>query len=169
VRLLAALVLPALLTLGVAYGGSRFVGGPVHSPLRAEGFVWGKRTFPNRAAFARWYEARGRSYAVWVSRHPTQPPAKAAKKSRSSGVRLSPTVSAAAYAGVIFLAVVGIGLRIKRRRRWRRRHLLARSRLAFARAHSVSVATWHEHPDLAWYVAGTVLVTGAVVVIGSWT
>ena len=167
-RLLAALVLPALLTLGIAYGGSRFVGGPVHSPLRAEGFVWGKRTFPNRAAFARWYAARGRSYAVWVSRHPAQPPATAAKESRLS-VRLSPTVSAAAYAGVVFVAVAGIGLRIMRRRRWRRRSLLARSRLAFARAHSVSVTTWHEHPDLAWYVAGTVLVTGAVLVIGSWT
>src|SRR5207248_4593271 len=115
-------------------GGSRVGGGPPRSPLRAEGFVWGKRTFPNREAFARWYESRGRSYDVWASRHPAQLPAKAAKKPRSSGARFSPVASAAAYGAVVFVAVAGIGLRIKRRRRLRRRKLLARNRLSYARA-----------------------------------
>jgi hypothetical protein len=168
VKLLAALVLPALLTLGVAYAGSRVVGGPPGSPLRAEGFVWGKRTFPNRAAFARWYKSRGRSYEVWASRHPAPLPAKAAKKPRSSGGRLSPVGSAAAYGAVIFVAVAGIGLRIKRRR-LRRRHALARARLSYARAHSATLTVWHGHPDLPWYVAGAALVAGATIVITSWT
>jgi hypothetical protein len=169
VKLLAALVLPALLTLGVAYAGSRVVGGPPRSPLRAEGFVWGKRTFPSRAAFARWYESRGRSYEVWASRHPAPLPAKVARKPRSSGGRLSPVASAAAYGAVIFVAVAGIGLRVTHRRRLRRRNVLARARLSYARAHSATLTVWHEHPDLPWYVAGAALVTGATIVISSWT
>ena len=168
-KLLAALVLPALLTLGVAYAGSRVVGGPPHSALRAEGFVWGKRTFTNRAAFARWYESHGRSYEVWASRHPAPLPAKLATSRRSTESRLSPIASAAAYGGVVFVAVAGIGLRIKRRRRLRRRGLLARHRLSYARAHSATLVAWHDHPDFVWYVAGGTLVAGAALVIASWT
>src|SRR5207248_4746670 len=61
-RLLAALVLPPLLAVCFAYTAERVVGGPPPPQLRAEGLVWGKRTFATRADFARWLQAHGRNY-----------------------------------------------------------------------------------------------------------
>src|SRR5439155_21824708 len=60
VKLLAALVLPALLALGFAYLGVRLVGGALPSSQpRATGVVWGDHTFANRAALGRWLRSRG--------------------------------------------------------------------------------------------------------------
>jgi hypothetical protein len=28
---------------------------------------------------------------------------------------------------------------------------------------------WHDHPDLAWYLAGVALVAGAALVVASWS
>src|SRR5205085_7863187 len=73
VRLLAALVLPALLTLALAVGAMRIVGGLWASPQKhPQGIVWGKRTFVSRADLGRWLESRGQSYEAWARRHPVQ-------------------------------------------------------------------------------------------------
>jgi hypothetical protein len=174
VRLLAALVLPPLLAVGFAYTAERVVGGPPAPQVRAEGLVWGKRTFATRADFARWLQAHGRSYDVWAARHPL-PKVASSRDDRSSAHRLPSASSRVAFLGVTVAAVAAIALVILRRRRSRRlRRGLPVSRAlpwlgaSYARAHSATLTTWHDHPDLVWYLAGVALVAGAALVVASW-
>lgn len=139
VKVVAALVLPALIVLVLAYGVMRLA--PYPSPpsqKHAVGVVWAGRTFVNRAEFARWLRSRGVKYSVWAQRHPelsgikpkpqVERSARPVTKENGSGRRfdwLLPSLAAAA--GLIVLCLVLVlrrrgalrlgGLRWARRRR----------------------------------------------------
>jgi hypothetical protein len=168
VRLLAALVLPALLTLTIAVGAVRLVGGLSAAPrTHAHGIVWGKRTFVNRAELGRWLSSQGRSYQVWAQRHPTTGPAATAKADRPAGHR------SLLLAGIFVLSVGGLALLVRRRRSRPplvRRPSLPRPRVGWSsvRAQSATLLAWRSHPDLAWYVAGGALAVGAGLVVAGW-
>jgi hypothetical protein len=168
VRLLAALVLPALLTLAIAVAGVRIVGGLSTEPrAHAQGIVWGKRTFASRAAFRRWLNSHGRSYALWVRRHPVKPAAATPKADPPAGHRFL------LLGGIAVLVLGGVAL-LGRGRGARpplaRRPALSRPRVSasYARAHSATLLAWRGHPDLAWYVAGGALAVGAGLVVAGW-
>jgi hypothetical protein len=167
-RLLAALVLPALLALAIAVTAVRLVGGLSTAPRPHEqGIVWGKRTFVNRAELGRWLNSQGRSYEVWARRHPAKAPAATAKADPPAGHR------SLLLAGISVLSVGGLAL-LARRRRSRpplaRRPSLPRPRIGstYARAQSATLLAWRGHPDLAWYVAGGALAVGAGLVVAGW-
>jgi hypothetical protein len=167
VRPLAVLVLSPLLAVGIAHTSGRLAGGPP----RVEGIVRGHRTFATCAELARWLRAHGRSYEVWVKRHPL-PKAASSRDDRSWTARLTSASSRVAFLGV---TVAAIALVVRRRRRsWRRRlRLPVRRALPWlgascSRAHTATLMAWHDHPDLAWYVAGVALVAGAALVVASW-
>ena len=169
-RLLAALVLPALLTLAIAVGAVRIVGGLSAPRTHAQGIVWGKRTFVSRADFGRWLESRGRSYETWARRHPAEAAAATPKADRPAGRR------SLLLGGVAVLALGGLALLGRSRSRrppLTRRPSLPRPRprlgSTYARAHSATVLAWRGHPDLAWYVAGGALVAGAALVVAGWS
>ena len=158
-RLLAALVLPALIALGIAFGATRFVGGaPTSSRTHAHAVVWGTRTFASRAALGRWLRSHGRSYQAWARRHPVTPPV--------AGRRSSSLDSTTVGGGIAVLGLGALALLVRRRRRSLAR-LVSRPRIgaSYARVHSATVLAWRAHPDLAWYVAGGALVAGAALVV----
>ena len=167
-RLLAALVLPALLTLAIAVGAVRIVGGLSAPRTHAQGIVWGKRTFVSRADFGRWLESRGRSYEAWARRHPAEAAAATPKADRPAGHR------SLLLGGIAVLVLGGLALLVRGRGRrppLARRPSLPRPRLGstYARAHSATLLVWRGHPDLAWYVAGGALVAGAALVVAGWS
>jgi hypothetical protein len=167
-RLLAALVVPALLTLAIAVAAVRIVGGLSASPRsHAAGIVWGERTFVSRADLGRWLESRGRSYEAWARRHPVKAAAATPKADRPSGHR------SLLLGGVAVLTLGGLALLGRRRSRrppLTRRPSLPRPRVGstYARAHAATHLVWREHPDLAWYVAGGALAVGAGLVVAGW-
>jgi hypothetical protein len=168
VRILAALALPPLLALGIAFGAMRLVGDQSTSPrTRAPGIVWGKRTFVSRAELARWLESRGRSYQAWARRHPIEP-----KADSPAGNRSAPVDSTIVLGGIAVLAVGGVALLARRRRRPPLRRLLGRARRSSLQRprHASSYAlAWRGHPDLAWYVAGGALAVGAGLAVAGWS
>ena len=158
----------------------RLVGGPPSSPhMHAQGVVWGKRTFVDRAALGRWLHSRGRSYQAWARRHPVKPKQRVAapKADRPSSHGSSSFDSTMMLGGVALLAFGGLVFLVRRRPPSRRltglprRPSLPRPRLgpSYARAHSATLLAWREHPDLAWYVLGGVLVAGAAIVAAGWS
>jgi hypothetical protein len=164
VKPLAALVLPPLLTLGIAIGATRLVGGePTSSRTHAHGVVWGKRTFVNRAELGRWLDSHGRSYEAWARRHPAKP-----KADRPAGHRFS-TLDAIVLGGIAVLVLGGLVLLARRRRpRPPLRRLPGRARRpSFQRPRLASshALAWREHPDLAWYLAGGALAIGAALAV----
>jgi hypothetical protein len=168
-RPLAALVLPALLTLAIAVTAVRIVGGLPASPRTpAHAIVWADRTFASRAALGRWLDSHGRSYEVWARRHPVKAAAATPKADRSAGHR------SLLLGGVVVLVLGGLALLVRGRRPRPplvRRPSLPRPRLGstYARAHSATLLAWRGHPDLAWYVAGGALVAGAALVVAGWS
>jgi hypothetical protein len=168
VRLLAALVLPALLTLAIAVAAVRIVGGLSASPQpHAAGIVWGERTFVSRADLGRWLESRGRSYDAWARRHPAEAAAATPKADPPAGHR-------SFLLGGVAVLILG-GLALLGRGRSRRPPLTHRPSLprprvgpTYARAHSATLLAWRDHPDLAWYVAGGALAVGAGLVVAGW-
>jgi hypothetical protein len=167
-RLAAALVLPPLLTLAIAFTAVRIVGGLSAAPrTHAHGIVWGKRTFVNRAELGRWLSSQGRSYQVWAQRHPADTPAATAKADRPAGHR------SLLLAGLSVLSLGGLALLVSRRRSrppLARRPSLPRPRVgpSYARVQSATLLAWRAHPDLAWYVAGGALAVGAGLVVAGW-
>jgi hypothetical protein len=164
VRLLAALVLPPLLTLGIALAAVRIVGGLPNSPPRthAHAIVWGSRTFTSRAAFGRWLESRGRSYEAWARRHPAKP-----RVARPKAVGSSSRGSTTVLGGSAVLFALGLAFLVRRRRRLVR--LRPRLGSSYARAQSATVVAWHEYPALVWYLAGSALVAGAALLVAGWS
>jgi len=163
-RPLAALVLPPLLTLAIASGATRIVGGLSSSPRpHTQGIVWGKRTFVSRAEFARWLESQGRSYQAWARRHPVDP-APARPKAGSSSSRRSTTMLGG-IAGLGVVVVLGLAVLVRRRRALVRLRLRPRLGSSYERAHSATLLAWHDHPALVWYFAGGVLVAGAALAV----
>jgi hypothetical protein len=167
-RLLAALVLPPLLTLAIAFTAVRLVGGLSAAPrTHAHGIVWGKRTFVNRAELGRWLNSQGRSYQVWAQRHPATGSTATAKADRLAGHR------SLLLAGIFVLSLGGLALLVGRRRSrppLARRPSLPRPRLgsSYVRAQSATLLAWRDHPDLAWYVAGGALAVGAGLAVAGW-
>jgi hypothetical protein len=160
VRLLAALVLPALLTLTIAVGAVRLVGDlSAAKRTQAHGIVWGKRTFVNRAELGRWLSSQGRSYQVWAQRHPSVAPAATAKADPAGHRSLL-------LAGISVVSLGGLTLLVRRRRT--RPPLVRRPSLPRPRLASSHALAWREHPDLAWYVAGGALAVGAGLVVAGW-
>ncbi len=67
--LVTALILPAVIVLGIAAFETRiFYPVPSNGPTR--GIVWAGHTFATQAAFAGWLRSRGVPYRVWARRHP---------------------------------------------------------------------------------------------------
>ena len=167
-KLLAALVLPPLLTLAIAVGAVRLVGGLSPPPqTHAQGIVWGKRTFVSRVELGRWLDSRGRSYEAWARRHPVEAPAAPSNAEPPAGHR------SLLLGGIAVLAVGLLAVLVRARRRrppLARRPSLPRPRVgpSYARAHSATILAWRAHPDLAWYVAGGALVAGAALVVAGW-
>jgi hypothetical protein len=167
VRPLAALVLPPLLTLGIAVGAVRIVGGLDSPQTHAQGIVWGKRTFVSRAELGRWINSRGGSYEAWVRRHPVRASNATPTADPPAGRR------SLLIGGVAVLALGGLAL-LGRGRGLRpplgRRPSLPRPRLgaSYARAHSATLLVWRGHPDLGWYVAGGALAAGAALLVAGW-
>jgi hypothetical protein len=168
VRLLAALILPALLTLAIAVAAVRIVGDLSTEPrTHARGIVWGKRTFASRAAFRRWLNSHGRSYEAWARRHPVKPPAATPKADRPASHR------SLLLGGIAVLALGGLALLGRghgERPPLARRRSPPRPRVgaSYARAHSATLLAWRGHPDMAWYVAGGALAVGAGLVVAGW-
>jgi hypothetical protein len=168
VRLLAALVLPALLTLAIAVGAVRIVGGLSPPRKHAEGIVWGERTFVSRADLGRWLESRGRSYEAWARRHPVKAAPATPKADRPARHR------SLLLGGVVVLTLGGLALLSRsgsRRPPLTRRPSLPRPRVgaSYARAHSATLLAWRTHPDFAWYVAGGALAVGAGLLVAGWS
>jgi MYXO-CTERM domain-containing protein len=164
VRLLAALVLPALLTLAIAVAAVRIVGGLTTPPrTHAHAIVWGTRTFASRAELGRWLESRGRSYEAWARRHPAKPRVVQTKPDGSSS-RGSTTI----LGGAAVLAALGLAFLVRRRRRLSVR-LRPRLSSSYARAHSATLLAWHDHPALVWYVGGGALVAAAALLVAGWS
>jgi LPXTG-motif cell wall-anchored protein len=69
-KVLAALVLPAVLTIAFVYAGVRLIGPTPATEVHAKGITWGGRTFANRGELAHWLRARGVNYKVWARNHP---------------------------------------------------------------------------------------------------
>jgi hypothetical protein len=160
-RLLAALVLSALLTLAIVVGTVRLVGLSTSPPAHTQGVFWGHHLFVSRAAFGRWLESHGRSYKAWAQRHPVKRAA-ATPKADPPAHRRSLLLGGVAVLAVGGLALLGWG-RV-------RRPALSRPRVgaSYARAHSATLTAWREHPDLAWYVGGGVLAVGAGLLVAGW-
>jgi hypothetical protein len=162
-------VLPAVLLAGVFFVGVRVVGDLQQSQVRAEGLVWGKRTFPNRAALGRWLVSRGMSYEAWARRHPVPARPKAAADPLSPS-RLELLI------GLTVLSASAIAFFMTRRRLvWAlsdgRRALVGAGHALAAspgRARSAATFTMLRHPDLAWCLVGGALVAAAALVVVQW-
>jgi len=126
--LVAALILPAVIVLGIAAFETRiFYPAPSNGPTR--GIVWAEHTFATQAAFAHWLRSRGVPYRVWARRHPVRAgltanrlakPAVASRKreARDGRQKDSGWGPRAFGGGAAFLAVLGLGV-VFVRRRWR--------------------------------------------------
>lgn len=126
--LVAALILPAVIVLGIAAFETRiFYPVPSNGPTR--GIVWSGHTFATQAAFARWLRSRGVPYRVWARRHPVrsglaanrlakQAVAARKREARDGRQKGSGWGPGALGGGVAFLAVLGLGV-VFVRRRWR--------------------------------------------------
>ena len=127
--LVAALILPAVIVLGIAAFETRiFYPVPSNGPTR--GIVWDGHTFATQAAFARWLRSRGVTYRVWARRHPIRAgltPNRVAKQAvvyrkreaRNARQKDSGWGLKAFGGGAAFLAVLGLGV-VFVRRHWRR-------------------------------------------------
>jgi hypothetical protein len=126
--LIAALILPAVIVLGIAAFETRiFYPVPSNGPTR--GIVWDGHTFATQAAFARWLRSRGVPYRVWARRHPIQAgltPNRLAKQAvlyrkrdaRDGRQKDSGWGLKAFGGGAAFLALLALGVVVVRRR-WR--------------------------------------------------
>jgi hypothetical protein len=126
--LVAALILPAVIVLGIAAFETRiFYPAPSNGPTR--GIVWAGHTFATQPAFARWLRSRGVPYRVWARRHPVragltanrlakQAAASRRREARDGRQKDSGWGLGAIGGGAAFLAVLGLGV-VFVRRRWR--------------------------------------------------
>ncbi len=126
--LVAALILPAVIVLGIAAFETRiFYPVPSNGPTR--GIVWAGHTFATQAAFAGWLRSRGVPYRVWARRHPLragltanrlakQAVAYRKREARDGRQKDSGWGPRAFGGGAAFLAVLGLGV-VFVRRRWR--------------------------------------------------
>jgi MYXO-CTERM domain-containing protein len=125
--LIGALILPAVIVLGIAAFETRiFYPVPSNGPTR--GIVWAGHTFATRTDFARWLRSRGVPYRVWARRHPIRAgltPNRLAKQAvvyrkreaRDGRQKDSGWGLRAIGGGAAFLAVLGLGVVFVRRRR----------------------------------------------------
>ena len=90
-KLAAALILPALIVLGIATFETRVLLNPGWSNKPTQGIVWDNQTFTTRAEFARWLRSRGTSYRVWARQHPSftgvEPSREAQPRAKVEGAR----------------------------------------------------------------------------------
>jgi hypothetical protein len=123
--LAAALILPAIIVLGIATFETRVLVGP-GSNKPTPGIVWDNHTFASRAEFARWLRSHGTSYRVWARRHPSLSgvePSRAtqqrAKVAKAQGARQKPSIWSLDRLGGVaaVLAVLALGIVFVRRRR----------------------------------------------------
>ena len=126
--LVAALILPAVIVLGIAAFETRiFYPVPSNGPTR--GIVWDGHTFATQAAFARWLRSRGVTYRVWARRHPIRAgltpnrvPKQAVvyrtREARDGRQKDSGWGLRVFGGGAAFLAVLGLGV-VFVRRHWR--------------------------------------------------
>jgi hypothetical protein len=71
VKLLGALVLPAVIGFGLVYAATHVVGSLEAGPAASgKAIHWAGRTFATRQDLAAWLRARGATYRRWARRHP---------------------------------------------------------------------------------------------------
>lgn len=125
-KLLAALIVPAAILIAIAAFETGILS-PAPSNRAASGIVWRGSTFATRADFARWLRSRGIRYEVWARRHPSlagvaanrnaRPSTRAASKTTHAGQNGSDwTVQTLGGGAVVFLAGLGVGVLLVRRR-----------------------------------------------------
>ena len=123
--LAAALILPAIIVLGIATFETRVLVGPGSNKPTA-GIVWDNHTFTSRAEFARWLRSHGTSYRFWARRHPSLSgvePSRAtqqrAKIAKAQGARQKPSIWGLDRLGGIaaVFAVLALGIVFVRRGR----------------------------------------------------
>jgi MYXO-CTERM domain-containing protein len=124
--LVAALILPAVVVLGIATFETRiFYPPPSNGPTR--GIVWGGHTFATRVDFTGWLRSRGVPYRVWAERHPVRAGLTARRLAKQAAQRkaenrggqrkVSRWRLGTLGGGAAFLAVLGLGVVFVRRRR----------------------------------------------------
>ncbi len=173
-KLAAALILPALIVLGIATFETRVLLSP-GSNKPTQGIVWNNQTFTTRAEFARWLRSRGTSYRVWARQHPSftgvEPSREAQPRAKVEGARqkrsfwsLEHVAGAAAV-----LALVGLGIVFVR---WRRRPRSEPSPGSTVLAAVSTLRTWLPRPvaeaveESPWEVAAVVTVLPLLVYVG---
>ena len=120
--LAAALILPAIIVLGIATFETRLLVGPGSNKPTA-GIVWDNHTFASRAEFARWLRSHGTSYRVWARRHPSlsgvEPSRVTQQRAEVQGARPKPSIWSFDRLGgaAAVLAAVALGIVFVRRRR----------------------------------------------------
>ena len=123
--LAAALILPAIIVLGIATFETRVLVGPGSNKPTA-GIVWDNHTFASRAEFARWLRSHGTSYRVWARRHPSltgvEPSRATRQRAKVQGARPKPSIWSFDRLGgaAAVLAAVALGIVFVRRGRGRR-------------------------------------------------
>ena len=120
--LAAALILPAIIVLGIATFETRVLVGPGSNKPTA-GIVWDNHTFASRAEFARWLRSHGTSYRVWARRHPSltgvEPSRATQQRAKVQGARPKPSIWSFDRLGgaAAVLAAVALGIVFVRRGR----------------------------------------------------
>jgi hypothetical protein len=120
--LAAALILPAIIVLGIATFETRVLVGPGSNKPTA-GIVWDNHTFASRAEFARWLRSHGTSYRVWARRHPAltgvEPSRATQQRAKVQGARQKPSIWSFDRLGgaAAVLAAVALGIVFVRRGR----------------------------------------------------
>ena len=173
-KLAAALILPALIVLGIATFETRVLLSP-GSNKPTQGIVWDNQTFTTRAEFARWLRSRGTSYRVWARQHPSftgvEPSREAQPRTKVEGARqkrsfwsLERVTGAAAV-----LALVGLGIVFVR---WRRGPRSDASPVSTVVAAVSTLRTWLPRPvteavdESPWEAAAVVVVLPLLVYVG---
>jgi hypothetical protein len=155
VKLVAGLLIPAVIVVALVYGETRLVDrSPSQSYARAKGVVWAGHTFVNRAQFARWLRAHGVRYRRFARRHPALVAPARPRAANPGAGRVAKARGAERWSDGLSLRTIGVGavcaflclvlaLRGRRLVRWAGRGLGGVGRRAIAlavayRAHRVA-------------------------------
>ncbi len=179
-KLAAALILPALIVLGIATFETRVLLNPGWSNKPTQGIVWDNQTFTTRAEFARWLRSRGTSYPVWARQHPSftgvEPSREAQPRTKQPRAKVEGARQKRAFwslervaGAAAILALVGLGIVFVRRRR---RPRTDQSPVSTVVAAVSTLRTWLPRPvaeaveESPWEAAAVVAMLPLLVYVG---
>jgi hypothetical protein len=195
-KVLAILVVPAVIVLGLAFAETQILSSPP-SRAHATGIVWGGRTFVSRAQFSHWLRARHVRYRAWARRHPARSgikprrhvqratrPTRAPHADHRSGWPLGTVGGAAAVLAVLSALVVVSRRRlryasvasprgrlrgVRRRRDVLERHLAGALFATVTSFRSAAFVARRRREELAWYALAVLLAIGTAFVLANQT